>query len=178
MDEIIKSLDYAMSLGDETCLRDEILLTIDKEYKNHPCHGYVQAILLGGFKTPEDEKNYENKLLESSKKGCKEAQYLIANRLYDDGKYIEALKLYKESANSGYAPSQWCYGLDHFNGIKGVLQPNVEKGLTYISYSAGQLYDYAIEFLIDIYSKGSQGIKPDNKKVEYYKTMLKWDSLF
>ena len=181
MDEIIKSLDCIVSSEDDS-IKEKILKLLNIEYKNESCVEYVQAMLLGGFSSSKEEKAYCDKyylLLEkSANKGCKEAQYIVANRLYDEGKFIEALKLYKESANNGYAPSQWCYGLDSFNGIEGVIKPDIEKGLLYITYSAGQLYAYAVEFLIDIYTKGYKNIEPDESKAKFYKRMLKWEVVY
>lgn len=178
MDEIIKSLDCIVSLEDDS-IKEKILKQLNLEYKSEPCVEYVQAMLLGGFSSSKEEKAYYDKyysLLEkSANKGCKEAQYIVANKLYDEGKFAEALKLYKESANNGYAPSQWCYGLDSFNGIEGVLKQDIEKGLLYITYSAGQRYAYAVEFLIYIYTKGYKNIGPDESKAKFYKRMLKWE---
>ena len=181
LEEIIKSLDCIVSLEDDS-IKKKIFKLLNLEYKNEPCVEYIQAMLLDGFSNSSKEKIFYEKyysLLENSaNKGCNEAQYIVANKLYDAGKFLEALKLYEESANSGYAPSQWCYGLDNFSGIDGVLKPDIEKGLTYITYSAGQLYAYAVEFLIDIYTKGYKNIEPDESKAEFYKRMLNWELVY
>ena len=141
MNEIIKLLDYIISSENKTCLKDEIKFKINKFYKKHPCYDYVNAMLMYGFKNKKEERHYYltyYTLLENSaKKGCKEAQYIIANKLYDEKKYIDAILLYKKSADKGFAPSQWCYGIDTFNGIKNIYKRDIEEGLEYISYSAG-----------------------------------------
>lgn len=177
MNEIKKLLDYITTLEGKTCLKDEVLYKLENEYKKHPCYGYVKASLLTGYKNAKEEKYFYEKyyylLKKSADKGCKEAQYIIANKLYDEKKYVDAIKLYKESADKGYALSQWCYGIDNYNGIKDIYPKNIEEGLKYISYAAGQKYEFAIDFLIDFYSSTYKDIE----KVKYYKCMLEWHDL-
>jgi hypothetical protein len=178
MEEILKVLDYIVSNEVTVCLRNEILSILDKEYKNDPCYFYVKALLLKGYTNAKEEEVYEktyyNYMLKSSNMGCKQAQYIIANRLYEKKQFHEAVGLYKKSAENGYAPSQWCFGIDTFNGIENVVEANPTRGIEYIEYSAGQLYEYAIEFLIELYSLGHEEIEPDAKKVLFYKKSLKW----
>jgi len=178
MNEIIKLLDYIISKEDETCLREEILPLIDKDYKNNKCYDYIKAMLLKGFKNSNEEAIYDKKyyelLLKSSQKGCKEAQYLVANRLYENKDYKNAMELYRKSALQGYANSQWCYGIDLFNGIEGVLEKDEKEGLFFIELSAGQLYEYAIDFLIDLYKNGYGTIRANSNLYKRYKLMSKW----
>jgi TPR repeat protein len=65
----------------------------------------------------EDFENHWRALIkESAEGGCAEAQYTYGCTLYDEGKYVEAVEFYRLSAESGYAPAQWCFGLDTLNG--------------------------------------------------------------
>ena len=133
------------------------------------CLIYQKAMLVNS-----NEKEYEKLLKLSAKGKCKEGQYLVANRLYEKKHYQEAIQLYKESALQGYAPSQWCYGIDLFRGIEGALKRNEVLGLKYIQYSAGQLYEYAVEFLVESYTNGNGIIVKNKEKSEYYSRMLDW----
>jgi len=47
-------------------------------------------------------------------------------------------------------------------------------GLKYIQYSAGQLYEYAVEFLVESYTNGNGIIVKNKEKSEYYSRMLDW----
>lgn len=146
-------------------------------FKNtdHPDILYFQAMMLEA-KSPYIVKEYETKYLEliskSAKGGCKEAQYIYANRLYENQEYKKAVEFYKKSALQGYASSQWCYGIDLFNGIEGVLGRDKEKGLFFIELSAYQLYEYALDFLIESYKRGS--IEMNTSKYKQYQMMLEW----
>ena len=141
------------------------------------CLIYQKAMLINSnkkFFINNHEKEYEKLLKLSAKGKCKEGQYLVANRLYEKKHYQEAIQLYKESALQGYAPSQWCYGIDLFRGIEGALKRNEVLGLKYIQYSAGQLYEYAVEFLVESYTNGNGIIVKNKEKSEYYSRMLDW----
>jgi TPR repeat protein len=62
----------------------------------------------------------------------------------------------------GYAPAQWVFGIDTLNGIG--VDENHEKGRFFIELSAGQGYEYALDFLIESYAKGNNGFAVDEKE--------------
>jgi len=116
-----------------------------------------------------DEKWLEL-IKESSEGNCAEAQYSYGCHLYELDKCDEAVELYKQAAYQGYAPAQWCFGLDTLNGI-GV--PKDEKiGLHYIRLSAEQQYEYAIEFMIRNCKEGKFGFKKDKTEIKKWEIIL------
>ena len=94
--------------------------------------------------------------------GCKEAQYDFGCFLYEKCKKEDALFFYEKSAMQGYAPAQWVFGVDTLNGVG--VNKNHEKGRFFIELSAGQGYEYALDFLIDSYLKGNNGFAVDDEK--------------
>ncbi len=133
---------------------------------------YLKAISLDQ-KDSESEELYEKLLYESAVGGIPEAQYIYGCILYDKGVLDEAMKFYMSSAKRGYAKSQWCYGTDLFHGTGGLDKDEV-SGLFYIELAAGQLYNYALEFLVGLYSKGNDSIEKCSIKVNKYSMMLAW----
>jgi len=172
---LVNALDYASEDN-----RKHLSVLLEPIFKANTseleaCLIYQKAMLINNHeKEYENEKEYEKLLKLSAKGKCKEGQYLVANRLYEKKHYQEATQLYKESALQGYAPSQWCYGIDLFRGIEGELKRNEVLGLKYIQYSAGQLYEYAVEFLVESYTNGNGIIVKNKEKSEYYSRMLGW----
>ncbi|MEP4051079.1 MAG: hypothetical protein ABJN22_02425 [Litorimonas sp.] len=106
--------------------------------------------------------------------GIPEAEYHYACYLYEGKNYSDAIKLYKNSADNGYPPSQHCYGLDLFYGI-GDIPANKKEGLKYLSLAAGQLYDLSIEFFIELYREDNSHEGKD--KFELYTRMLSWSKM-
>ncbi|ARU27414.1 tetratricopeptide repeat protein [Cellvibrio sp. PSBB006] len=98
----------------------------------------------------EMEKLLVDMLFQSSEGGCREAQYEYGCMLYEKNNLVEAYRLYEKSANQGYPPAQWLFGYS-------LLKSDFEKGKLYIVLSAGQNYEYAIDFLIDSYENGKNG---------------------
>ena len=137
---------------------------------------YLQSKLDNcGEKQPFDneselEEKYNALIEESAKAGVAESQYLYACRLYESSLYTDASLLYKLSANQGYPPSQYCFGLDLFNGVG--VKKNPEEGLHYIELAAGRLYEFALDFLIALYSEDDS--KLGIMKYELYSKMLRW----
>ena len=173
---LIEALDYS-SEKDYKKLEEFIQNKMAMFKKNnHPYKLYFKAMLLrctNESNYHEYEENYYGLLSKSAKRGCKEAQYIIANQCYEKKQYQEAIELYKESSFNGYAPAQWCYGIDLFNGIKDVLEKDEEKGLLYIEFSAGQSYEYALEFLINRYRTIKEKKEEDMIRLDMYINMLK-----
>lgn len=102
-------------------------------------------------------------LLEKSAKfGCKEAQYDFGCILYEKNEKEEALLFYEKAAMQGYAPAQWVFGIDTLYGVG--VEKNHEKGKLFIELSAGQGYEYALDFLIESYTKGNNGFAVDDEK--------------
>jgi TPR repeat protein len=142
--------------------------------KKHPSALWLKASMpnLGEKKILSNEQ-FEKKRLSLVKKaafgGCKEAQYDYGCELYNKKAYVKALKFYKKSAKQGYAPAQWCFGLDTVYGIG--VDKDQEKGLYYIRLSAEQRYEFAVDFLIRNYKEGNFGLKKDLKEI------MKWDGI-
>ena len=109
-------------------------------------------------------------LKESSDGKCKEAQYWYGCHLYEQREYEDALKLYKESALQGYAPAQWCFGLDTLNGV-GVPKDEV-IGIHNIRLSAEQRYENAVEFMIRESSNNNYGLL--SEETEKWKLILSY----
>lgn len=107
----------------------------------------------------EQEEMYIELLRESSDGGCAEAQYSYGCHLYENMMQEEALVLYESSAIQGFAPGQWCFGLDTLNGIGTTRDERV--GMHYIRLSAEQQYDYAIEFMIRNCKEGNHGLQTE-----------------
>lgn len=110
--------------------------------------------------------NTDNYLLHSlersSTEGCIEAQYDYGCLLYESGRKEEAYFLYEKSALQGYAPSQWVWGSHLINF-------DFEKGKFFIILSAGQNYEYAIDFLIYSYENNKNGFMEDKAELEKWK---------
>ena len=119
----------------------------------------------------EDEVELEQKWLdlvkESASHNCKEAQYQYACYLYDQNKVKEATLLYKASADAGYAPSQWCFGLGCINGLG--TPKNIDTGIFYIRLSAEQRYEDAVDFILNAVTKELHGLEKDVKEVNKWK---------
>ncbi|MDP3817114.1 tetratricopeptide repeat protein [Pseudomonas sp.] len=109
-------------------------------------------------------------LEKSALAGCKEAQYDYGCLLYEEGQFEQALLLYSDSAKKGYAPAQWCYGVDVLNG-RGIKQ-DIRKGLFYIEMAAAQQYQNAVEFLVNYYSQESSGVMRDDFLAGMWKSVL------
>lgn len=116
---------------------------------------------------PLEDVDFDKKLKfiiqKSANLGCKEAQYDYGCILYEEKKFEEAVSFYKLSADKGYPPAQWAYGIDRLNGI-GIIK-NPREGFFYIELAAFQGYEYAIEFLIDSYSEEKNGVVKNNSNV-------------
>ena len=84
--------------------------------------------------------------------------------------YEDALKLYKESALQGFAPAQWCFGLDTLNGV-GVPKDEV-IGIHNIRLSAEQRYENAVEFMIRESSNNNYGLL--SEETEKWKLILSY----
>ena len=112
------------------------------------------------FSDEEFELLYLELIKESSDGGCAEAQYSYGCHLYENQKEDEAVELYRKSAVQGYAPGQWCFGLDTLNGI-GTTRDEI-IGLHYIRLSAEQRYDYAVEFMLRNSKEGKYGLFPED----------------
>ncbi|MEE9494755.1 MAG: hypothetical protein V3W04_15455 [Gammaproteobacteria bacterium] len=133
---------------------------------------FLKAISLNKIDSAS-EKLYETLLHDCAAGGISEAQYIYGCILYDKGKQDEAIKYYLISANNGYSKSQWCYGTDLFHGTGG-LQKDEAEGLFYIELAAGQLNNYALEFLVDLYSRENGSIRKCSRKAKKYSMMLEW----
>jgi len=163
-----KEIDSIMHIISE---KTKPLLKVDD-----PRVKYMQANLpnfgnIEPHKSPEESEALYNQLMEESAEGgVAEAEYQHACRLYESGKLNEAVALYQNSADKGYPPSQYCYGLAMFNGVG--ISKDTEEGLKYIKLSAGRLDDYALEFLVNLYDEGnSQG---DIQSHNHYLKLLSW----
>jgi hypothetical protein len=106
--------------------------------------------------------NLVNLLEKSAILGCKEAQYDFGCFLYEKNKKKDALFFYEKSAMQGYAPAQWVFGIDTLNGIG--VDKDYEKGKFFIELSAGQGYEYALDFLIGSHGKGNSEFAIDDKE--------------
>ncbi len=133
----LESLSDALACAsvddDISCIEERICKIINAEPTPTAKLLYMKAVHLRLFFPKLSNDDYEkkyNKLIDlSALKGCKEAQYLKACRLYEDKLYIKAISLYKLSMKQGYAPSLWCYGLDKFFGIDDIISKNKAEGL-------------------------------------------------
>jgi TPR repeat protein len=113
---------------------------------------------------------YDKLMKEAADGGVAEAQYQYACRLYEQGNLSEAVGLYREAADKGYPPAQYCYGLDRYNGVG--TDKNIVEGLKYIKLAAGRLDEYALAFLVELYSKDSSEEGTGNHQL--YLKMLSW----
>lgn len=105
-------------------------------------------------------------IIYAAKGGCKEAQYQYACQLYEQGNSSDAIRLYKKSADKGFAPAQWCYGIDKLHGIG--CRKSVPEGIKYIQSAAAQKNTFAMDFLIRAYRDGAYGFSknlPEAKKL-------------
>lgn len=123
------------------------------------------------FTHKEFEKYWLSLIKESAYGGCAGAQYQYGCQLYDRKQFTKALRFYEKGAQQGYAPAQWCYGLDTLYGV-GVAQDE-KKGLYYIRLAAEQRYDYAIEFFIRNHQEGNFGLEKNADAVQKWETILK-----
>ena len=143
----------------------------------HPKALWLQASL-PNFGKPRLRKlsseNYENHwralIKESAEGGCAEAQYTYGCTIYDEEKYGEAVVFYRLSAESGYAPAQWCFGLNTLNGTG--VDKNESLALFYIVCAAEQHYQYAVEFLLRCYEEETHGFKKDSNQIQKWKDIL------
>ena len=181
MDKYLESLtnvlSHAPASEEITYIEKEIVLLLTKQQEDITPYGlYIKAMYLHLFENNLSGKNYDIKYNElinlSALACCKEAQYTKACIYYENKQYSDALTLYKDSMKQGYAPSLWCYGLDTFCGLEGILSKDEETGIKYIKLSAGLCYEYALEFLIDAYKNGKGIIKKDSLKADFYENIL------
>ena len=177
LESLSEALSYA-SVGENVECIEKIIHTFISKYEKEeiPEITYMKAINLNLFEKNLSEVDIEkkyNQLIDlSAKQGCKEALYIKACRLYECEEFSEAIELYKKSMHKGYPPAMWCYGLDRFWGIENVLAKDAAEGLKYIKLSAGLLYEYALEFLLDAYENGKETIEKDAEKADYYRALL------
>jgi len=138
---------------------------------DHPCVAFLQAHMPQVGMTSENcDERYNRLVKQSSDAGCPEAQYRLGCQIWEAGQFEAAVNLYKASAETGFPPSQYCYGLGLLIG-EGV-EKDEEKGLHLIELAAHRLYDLALEFLI---GRLDGDLSVDGKKkLKLYKTMLKW----
>lgn len=127
----------------------------------------------------ESEEELDSLRLAIIKKGVDanipEADYHFACHLYEQRQFESAVKLYKRSADKGYAPSQHCYGLDRYHGIAN-LEANKVEGLKYLELAAGRLYELSIEFLVALYQ--SDDSKLGRERFKLYSKMLSWTEAY
>ena len=109
-------------------------------------------------------------LKESSEGNCMEAQYWYGCHLYEQREYADALELYKKSALQGFAPAQWCFGLDTLHGVG--VPKDEEVGIHNIRLSAEQRYENAVEFMIRECINNNYGLLP--AEVDKWKLILSY----
>lgn len=137
----------------------------------HPKVAYLQAHLPQFGKDSEELDLRFNSLMKvSSDAGVAEAQYEHACRHWERGEHQTAISLYKVSAEQGYPPSQYCYGLGLYDGIG--IEKNEIEGLHFIELAAGQLYNLALEFLLSRYQDDASAKHIEKRGL--YSKMLVW----
>jgi len=155
---------------------DELIILIKKELKSlenikngklYYLHAQILSFLDTSLSEDVYETKYEKLICDSAKACYAKGQYEYACILYEKDLRQEATNYYKLSALQGYAPAQWTYGIELFHGSGEYLKQDEHEALKYIEFSAGQLYDYAIEFLINICSD-------KNDFDDKYQKMLTW----
>jgi len=139
---------------------------------DHKDIAYLQAHVPQSAKmsSADVDARFNSLIKQSSDAGCAEAQYQYACRLWEQGDFEGAITLYKASADQGYPPSQYCYGLGLRDGVG--IRRDQGKGLFYIELSAGRLYDLALEYLIAFYRDNQTAKGKDKSKL--YSQMLNW----
>jgi len=169
LDLLIDAYGYCDEIGSDVIYKIIQEKTNKLSNHNHPKAPYFQAVI-PKLHSDISEAKYNALMEKSSNDGVAEAQYQYASRLYEMGKHNSAVKLYKVAADQGHPESQYCYGIDAYNGVG--VEENKEAGLEYIELAAGQLYDWALEWLIQFYKNDASldGIKKSQK----YSKMLIW----
>lgn len=122
----------------------------------------------------ESDVRFNTLMQKGAAAGDPQAQYEHGCRLWEDGQFSAAVKLYKQSAKNGFPASQYCYGLALLSG-EGVEKSEAE-GLRFIELAAGRLYTLAIECLIGIFEndRSENGLR----KLELYSEMLEWSKVY
>lgn len=119
----------------------------------------------------ELDEIYAKLIEEAAHKGSSEALYVYANDLYDKDKKPEATQYYLKAANLGNREAQWCVGLGLLNGVG--IEKDISEGLFYIDLSASQLYDSAVEFMLDATREEKYGLSRDaSRKWEFLQHQL------
>ena len=75
--------------------------------------------------------------------------------------------LYKISADAGYAPAQWCFGLNSINGTG--MTKNISEGIFYIRMSAEQRYEEAVNFMLNEITNELYGIERNEREIGKWK---------
>ena len=99
----------------------------------------------------------------------------LAERLFEESKIEELIKLSKPCAEKGHPFYQFSLGIIYMNSsMMKVINRKVDYNLAYkwMIKAANQGYEDAILILIDAYSQGDMGIDKDMSKYKYWKGRL------
>ncbi len=89
------------------------------------------------------------------------------NKLYNDGKYEQAMDLYMQVAQTGYPRAEYLVGVMYHNGNG--CTTDYEEAFNFWKLSADQGYKDAIHYVGYCYEYGRGVAKDINKAKEYYK---------
>lgn len=109
---------------------------------------------------------------ESADGGCAEAQYRHGCNLYEEKRYVDALRYYQMSADQEYAPALWCLGIDTLNGT-GVAKDE-SKAVRLIRCAAQRHDENAIRFMIEETRKQAFGLSGSDETIEEWEALLRY----
>jgi lipid-A-disaccharide synthase len=140
--------------------------------QNHPEATYYLA---GSYRDGHrlfDEKAFVTLLHRAGELGSVDAQYLLG-ALYATGDEpfqkdeAEAVKWYSKAAEQGNGEAQYNLAMMYFNGEG--TERDIGKGVSLLEQAVSNGYDYAADFLFNIYRDGHFGIAQNTEKANYWR---------
>ena len=174
VEKLVEALEHCSNEKRYATIFEIVIEVLEPHVKNRdPKALWLKSRLpnLGECSELESEIELDKKWLElikeSSDNNCKESQYQYACFLYENNKVDEAIHLYKISADAGYAPSQWCFGLDCINGTG--MTKNIGEGVFYIRMSAEQRYEEAVNFMLNAITNKLYDLERNEREIDKWK---------
>lgn len=112
------------------------------------------------------DKSSDNPWLVDADKGDSFSQAMLAQTLYDEGKYNEAKKWFEKSANQNDAIGQYGLGMMYH---RGVVEKDSQKAVKLFKLSADQGFPQAMLMLAILYEGGGIVDKDLHEAMKLYK---------
>ena len=120
-----------------------------------------------GWGVPQDSQESERLLKEALQRKQPGAFYCLANKMLNEGQEYDAVQLFREASNLGYAPAMTNLGCCYMNG-DGVDEKDVNTAINYFEKAAEMGHSRANYLLGQSYYSGIGKKENDNKAVHYY----------